>query len=99
MLSPRSRRQVGVDALILVVYLYLDLVVDHRIDPHRGEARVAPRVGVKGRDANQPMDTAFGLEPTVGVRSVDTDGRRFDPGFLTAAFLQPFCLVAMGLGP
>ena len=98
-LAAGTRRAVGVDAQILVVDLDLDLVVDHRIDPDRGEAGVAAVVRIEGRDAHQAMDAAFGLEPAIGVGAGDPDRRRFEPGLLAAAFLEPFDLVAVRLGP
>ena len=83
-LAAGARGAVGVDAQILVVDLDLDLVVDHRIDPDRGEAGVAPRVRVEGRDAHQPVHAALGLEPAIGVGAADPDRRRFDAGLLAA---------------
>jgi hypothetical protein len=41
-LAAGARRAVGVDPQILVQDLDLDLVVDDRIDPDRGEAGVPP---------------------------------------------------------
>ena len=94
-LAAGARGAVGVDAQILVLDLDLDLVVDHRIDPDRGEAGVAARVGVERRDAHQAMHAAFGLEPAIGIGAVDPDRRRFDAGALAGALLEPFDLVAV----
>ena len=45
------------------------------------------------------MDAAFGLQPAIGVAADDLDRRRFQPRFLAGAFLQPFDLVPVRLGP
>ena len=41
--------------MILVADLDVDLVVDDRIDEHRREARVPPRLRVERRDAHETM--------------------------------------------
>ena len=68
----------GVDAEIGFLDLDVDVLVDHRIDPDRGEAGVAARLAVEGRDAHQPVHAALGLEPAIGVVAADLDGRGFD---------------------
>ncbi len=98
-LAAGARGAIGVDAQILVVDLDLDLVVDDRIDPDRGEAGVAAVVRIERRDAHQAMHAALGLEPAIGVGAGDPDRRRFDPGLLAAALFEPFDLVAVRLGP
>ena len=63
-LAARARGAVGVDAAVAFVDLDVDLVVDHRIDPDRGEAGVAARVRIERRDAHQAMHAGFGLRPS-----------------------------------
>src|SRR3546814_4879987 len=45
-LATGTRGAVGVDAHVLVEDLDLDGVVDHRVDPDRGEGRVEPRLEI-----------------------------------------------------
>ena len=57
---------IGVDAAIAFVDLDVDLVVDDRIDPGRRETRVAPRVGIEGRDAHQAVHARIPSWPSHG---------------------------------
>ncbi len=45
------------------------------------------------------MHAGFGLEPAIGVFAADAEGRGLEPGGLARALLQPFDLIAVGLGP
>ena len=81
-LAAGARGAIRVDAAIALVDLDLDAVVDHRIDPDRGEARVAPGVRIVRRDAHEPMHARFGLQPAVGVMALDHDRRRLDAGLV-----------------
>jgi hypothetical protein len=79
---------VGVDAAIALVDVDLDAVVDHRIDPHRGEAGVAARVRIERRDAHQPVHARLGLQPAVRVVALDHDRRRLDAGFVAGGLFE-----------
>jgi hypothetical protein len=48
---------------------------------------------------HQPVHAAFGFQPAIGVGAVDPDGRLFQPGLLSAALFDPFCLVAVDFRP
>ena len=87
-LAARARGAIGVDLAVALVDLDLDAVVDHRIDPHRGEAGVAARVGIERRDAHQAVDARFGLQPAVGVVALDHDRRRLDAGLVARGLLE-----------
>src|SRR5260370_30914373 len=65
-LAAGTRGAIRVDAQVLVVDLDLDLLVDYRIDPCRGEAGVAPRGGVERRDPSHPLDATLPLQPAIG---------------------------------
>jgi hypothetical protein len=56
-----TRGAIGVDAQILVDDLDLDLVIDHRVDPDRGEAGGAGR-STEGRDGTSDAPP-LGLKP------------------------------------
>ncbi len=60
---------------------------------------MAPRIGVKRRDAHQAMDAAFGLEPAIGILADDADGGRFDAGAFARALFEPLDLVVVLLAP
>ena len=68
----------GIDAQVFQLDIDLDLVVDLRIDEHRSERSVPPRVGIERRDAHQPVHADFGLQQAVGVLAVDFEGDRLD---------------------
>jgi hypothetical protein len=68
----------GVDPAVGFLDLDLDAVVDHRVDPDGGEARVPAGVGIEGRDADQAVDAGLGLEPAVGVVALDEQRRALD---------------------
>ena len=99
MLPASPRRPIGVGAHIRRVDVDHDGVVDHRIDPDRGEAGMPLGRRVEGRDPHQPVHAGLGLQPAVGVRPLDLDGRRLDPGLLPRGFLQEVDGHAMGVGP
>ncbi len=68
------------------VDLDVDAVVDHGIDGDGGEARVAARVRVIGRNAHEAMDAALRLQPAVGVLAFDLEGGRLDALLLRRGF-------------
>jgi hypothetical protein len=98
-LAAGARRAVGVDPQVLVQNLDLDGLVDHRIDPDAGEAGVAALLGIKRRDAHQPVHARFGLEPTIRIGADHCEGGGLDPRLLARAFLKPFDLAVVLLGP
>ena len=77
-----ARGAIRVDPAVALVDVDLDAVVDHGIDPDRGEARVPPGVRIERRDAHEPVHARFGLEPAMGVVALDHDRRRLDPGLV-----------------
>ena len=98
-LAAGARRAIRVDAAFAFVDLNVDVVVDHRVHPHRRKAGVAARVGIVRRDAHQAMHARFRLQPAVGVLALDLDGDGFDAGLFAGALLQRCHLVAALLGP
>ena len=45
------------------------------------------------------MHTTFGFEPAIGICAINLERHRFNTGFLTGTFFEPFKFVAMALGP
>jgi hypothetical protein len=78
-LPARARRAVGIDLEVGRVDVDLETVVDHRIDPDRAEAGVAPRRTVIGADPHQAVHAAFGLGIAIGVLALDQDRRDLMP--------------------
>ncbi len=79
--------------------LDVDRVVDHRIDGDGGEARVAARVRVVGRDAHETVHAGFRLEPAVGVLALDLEGGGLDARLLAGALVDKLHLEAAPLRP
>jgi len=90
---------VGVGAHIRRVDLDLDGVVDHRIDPGRGETGVPLGRRVIGADAHQPVHPRLGLQPAVGVGALDQQGGGLDAHLVAAGLLDQLHAVAVGVGP
>ena len=86
-------------AQVGVVDLDLDPLVDQRPDVDLGEAGVAARRGVEGRDPHQPVDAALGGEQPVGVLAAGDEGRRLEARLLPRRGLLHLDLEAAPLGP
>ena len=99
MLAPGARRAIGIGADICRIDVDDDGVVDHRINPHRGETGVALGGGVERRDADQPVHAPFGLQPAVGVGALDLQRCGLDARLFAAGFLKEVDGHAMLLGP
>ena len=99
MLAAGARGAVGVDPQVGVVDLDLDALVDERPDVDLGEAGVAARRGVEGRDPDQPVDAALGGEQPVGVLAPGDEGRRLEARLLPRRGLLHLDLEAAPLGP
>ena len=67
-----------VDAQVLLLDVDLDVRVNVRVHVHRGKGRVPAARGVKGRDADQPVDARLALEQAEGVRPGDLQGDALD---------------------
>ena len=96
---PAPDDAVGVDAAVGFVDVDLDGVVDDRIDPDAGERGVPARLAVEGRDAHQPMDARFGLQPAIGVVALDQQRRRLDAGLLAVMDFHDLDLEIVPLRP
>ena len=58
-----------------------------------------PGLAVEGADPDQPVHTAFGLQPPIGTVALDLIGRGFDPRFIAGAFRLKLYLEATAFGP
>src|SRR3954463_16035850 len=83
--TARARGPIRVDPAVGFLDLDVDAVVDHRIDPDGGEARVPARVRIEGRDAHETMHARLGLEPAIGIVALDQKRRAFDAGLLAVS--------------
>ena len=98
-LTARARGSIGVDPAIGFIHLDVDLVVDHGIDPDRGEARMPPRVRIEGRDAHEAVNAQFGLQPAIGVLALDLQRGALDARFLAIGDVDDLDLAFAALGP
>ena len=98
-LAAGAGRAVGVDAAVALVDLDLDLVVDDRIDPDRGEAGVAP--GVRSRTARcAPADgRPTRSSASHGRCALDDDRRRLDARLIARGLFDQLDLELSALGP
>ena len=55
----------------------LDEIAQFRNGVHAGKTRVATFVGIKRRNAHEPVNAAFGFAKTVGVFALDAEGDGF----------------------
>src|SRR3712207_7810210 len=53
---------------VAFVDLDVDPVIDDGVNPDAGEARMAPRLAVEGRDAHEAVHARFGLEDRKSTR-------------------------------
>src|SRR5437868_10136642 len=60
---------------------------------------MTPGIRIERRNADEPMHTRFGFEPTIGIVAVDLQYSRLDASFLTGMLVENFDLVAVLLGP
>ena len=65
-----------------------DLIVDVAIHPDRSKAGMSPCAGIIGRNADKPVHTAFGFQPTISVVSLHADGGGLDARFLSRALIH-----------
>src|SRR5690606_35228578 len=98
-LPARAGGAVGVDLEVAFLDVDLDIVVDHRVDPHRREAGVPPRGAVVGRDTHEPMHAAFGLGIAIGVLALEQQRGGLDAGLLAGLIFDDLYLETALLGP
>src|SRR5690606_18967958 len=98
-LATRARRPIGVDPAIALIDLDLDVVIDDRVDPDRGKACMAPRVGIVRRYPHETVHAGLRLEPAVRVLALDLQRRRLDAGLFTRALIDEVDPVASPLTP
>ena len=78
MLPAGAAGAVGIDAQIGFVDFDFDIVVHFRIDENRGERSMAPRIGVEGRYAHEPVNTRLGFQIAIGVVAFHQEGHAFN---------------------
>jgi hypothetical protein len=88
---------IGVGPHVGRIDLDLDRVVDHRIDPGRGERGVALGGGVVGADAHQAVHAGLGLQPAIGVLALDQQGRRLDAHLVAVGLFDQFDVMPWAL--
>ena len=96
---PAPLRPVGVDAEVLRVDLGLFRLVEGGNGVEGGERRLAPGLGVEGRDAHQAVDALLGRQQAVGVAALHDEGGGADPRLLGRGDLVDLDAEAPTLGP
>ena len=99
MLAAGPRGAISVDSAIDLVDFDLYPVVDDRIDPNRGEARVPARIGIERGNAHQPVHARLGFQPAMRVVALDDDRRRLDAGLIPIRLLNQLDVELSPLGP
>ena len=99
-LAAGARRAVGVDAQVLLVDLDLvGEVLQEGDHVERGEAGLAPVLGVERRDPDQAVHAALGREQAVGEAAPDDEGGREQARLLALGRLVDLDAEAAPLGP
>ena len=98
-LPARTGRAIGINPNIRRVYLDLDIVIHHRIDPDRAKRCVPLGRRVIGRNPHKTMHAAFGFEPPIGVMAGNLIGGGFDPRLFARCLRLKLDLIALFLGP
>ena len=93
-------RSVEVDPEVLLVDLHLPReLIEERDGIERGEAGLAPMLGVERRDPDQPVHPPFGRQEAVRKAPPDDEGGREEPGLLALGRLIDLDAEAAPLGP
>ena len=98
-LAALAGRAEHVDAQVVVLDLDLDVLVDHRVDEHRGERGMAPGLRVERGDPHQPVHALLGLQQPVRVLAPDLDLGGLDAGLVARRGVQHLHGEPVPLGP
>ena len=99
MLTTGAAGPIGVDAKIFVVYFHLNVRVHFGKNGDRSKGSVSSSGCIEGRDPDHPMDTMFGFQVPVCVRSSYMECNVFDAGFIPRKILDDPDLHALVLAP
>ena len=97
-LAPGAAGPEGVDAQVFFLDVDFDIIVGLGIDKDGGKGGVAAAAGVKGRDADQAVDAAFGFQIAIGIGAVGGKGGAFDAGLVTRQQVIHFGFQTPALG-
>src|SRR6476620_6804144 len=73
---------------VLVADLDVDFLVHDRIDKHRREARVPPRLGIERRNPNEPVDAGLRTKESIRVLAADLEHGALDARLLALAHVE-----------
>ena len=88
MLATGAGRTVGIDTDIGRIDVDMDGIVHFRIDEQTAKGCVSSIGGIERRFANQPVDTCFRTQITVGIIAFDLDRCGLDTGDFTVGLFQ-----------
>src|SRR5262249_18708227 len=99
MLAASPAGAIGINTQILRADIYLDRLINIRVDEHRRKRGVAAGVRIKRRDAHQTVDTSLGLEIAIGIRPLNRKrGALYSTSF-TRNLIHHLDLVPFTFGP
>src|SRR5712691_7194607 len=98
-LPARAGRAVRVDPQVLRADIDFGLALNLGGGVDKRERRLAPLLEVEGRDADEPMCAALGLEVAVRVRTLDGEGRAAETGLVAGGRFEELRFEAAPLGP
>ena len=98
-LPARARRAIGIDAQVAFNNIDVDILVDDRIDPDAGKARLALVAAAERADPHEPVHTAFGLGIAIGVFTLEQISDRLDPRLIARMIIDRFDFHPPPLGP
>src|SRR5690554_2197072 len=99
MLTTGTGCTIGVDFQIAFVNLYLETVVDYRIDPDAGKAGMTFGSAIVRRNTHEPMDAAFGFGKAIGILASDFEGGRLDTSLISSLIIDHRDFIAARFRP
>ena len=99
MLPARTAGAIGINAAVRLLHIDDNAVINHRIDPDRGKAGVAARIGVKWRNPHQTMHAGFGFQPAIGIVPLHEKRCALDAGLIAGGLLDNLHLELAALTP
>ncbi len=98
-LPARPGRTENIDTQIRRVDVDFNIFFNFRNHVHRGKRGVPSFVGIKRRDAHEPVHPFFALQIPVNHIAFNTQSRAFDAGPLTGEDIQNLDLAVMIIAP
>src|SRR5215469_4952830 len=89
----------GIELQVLGLDVHFDTVVNLRNHKNRGERSVTASGLIKGRNANEAMNTGFAREQPVSIFTAELNGGVLDAGFFARGLVENRGVEALTLSP